>query len=69
MTNREFHKLCNATPVGTPLSFFSGGSRVRGKFVGCSGDGIVIEANEQVFTWPRHLIDAEPADHPLPSSF
>lgn len=67
MTNLEFHNLCNRTPAGTPLTFHTGTHRVRGKFVGCSEDGILIEANEKVFIWPKDLIDFGKNDYPIPS--
>lgn len=67
MTNLEFHKLCNQTPIGTPLIFNTGEHEVHGKFVGCSEQGVLIETNEQVFIWPYDLIDYGKTDYPIPS--
>jgi hypothetical protein len=67
MTGKEFHKLCNETPVGTTLSFNTGKHQLRGRFVGCTTDGVIIEANDQSFIWPRQLIDCRRADYTPPS--
>jgi hypothetical protein len=67
MKNKDFHRLCNETPIGTTLSFNTGEHQVHGKFVGCSADGVLIEANEQVFMWPRDLIDYRKTDYPFPT--
>jgi hypothetical protein len=67
MTEKEFYKLCNGTPVGTTLSFNTGNDQLRGNFVGCSADGVVIETNGQSFIWPRELIDYRKTDPQIPT--
>jgi len=67
MTDKDYRKLCSETPLGTPLSFFTGEAEVRGKFVGCSDDSVLIEANGKTFIWPRDLIDYRKSDYPIPS--
>jgi len=67
MTDKEYYKLCNETPAGTTLSFNTGEDQVRGRFVGCTEDGVMIEANGQTFIWPRELIDYRKSDYQFPS--
>jgi len=67
MTNKEFYKICSETPLGTSLTFNTGDDQVRGSFVGCTEDGVVIEANGQSFIWPRELIEYRKPDYQIPS--
>jgi len=67
MNDRQFENLCRKTPTGTPLSFGTGEVEIRGKFVGCTNDGVIIEANGRHFIWPRDLIDVGRTDYPIPS--
>ncbi len=67
MTEKEFHKLCSETETGTALSFYNGNNHVYGRFVGCSEDSVVIEANGLNFIWPRDLVDYRKSDYSTPS--
>lgn len=67
MTRKDFKTLCDTTPAGTMLSFEFQDKQVRGKFVGCSEAGVLIEANGLQFIWPRNLIDYRKSAYPIPS--
>lgn len=67
MTKSEFNRLCSETETGTPLSFNTGSEIVSGKFVGCTEDGVVIEANGQSYIWPLELLDFRKPDYQIPS--
>ncbi|PLX74100.1 MAG: hypothetical protein C0615_09775 [Desulfuromonas sp.] len=69
MTEKEFQKLCTGTPSGTTLLFHYKGSVIRGRFVGCAEDEIVIEANGRHHVWPRELCDYEESSFPFPPSY
>jgi len=67
MTNEKYKKLCAETEIGTPLVFTYRDLEIRGKFVGCAEDAIIIEANGKQVLWPRDLCDYSQSDYPLPS--
>jgi len=67
MTNQEFRKLCEETEIGTTLSLTMGVEQARGRFVGCSEDGVMLETNGRVSIWPPDLIDYRKTEHPKPS--
>ena len=67
MTRHEFKTLCDTTPAGTELLFEFRDQQVRGKFVGCSEAGVVIEANGLQLIWPRELVDYRKPAYPIPS--
>lgn len=67
MTEQEFEQLCDSTAVGTPLSFHYRDKEVRGKFIGCMEDAVIIETSGGQFIWPRQLCDAIKSTYPRPS--
>ncbi|TYO99167.1 hypothetical protein EDC39_1038 [Geothermobacter ehrlichii] len=67
MTERDFRQLCAKTPVGTPLLFSNRDIQVRGTFLGCDKDTILIEVNGYVSFWPREVCDLRSTDYPVPS--
>lgn len=67
MTEKEFEKLCTTTQPGTPLTFSDGEKEIRGTFVGCADDAVIIEAGGHNVIWPRELCDFSKSDYPTPS--
>lgn len=67
MTIEQFQQLCKITPVGTTLTFRHDGQVVKGRFVGCGHDEIVIESDDKQIIWPRELCDVRKSDYPIPS--
>jgi len=67
MTRNEFKRLCETTPQGTEVSFEFRDKQVRGKFVGCSENGVLIETNGRQFIWPKELLDYRQSSYPIPS--
>jgi len=67
MTVEEFHKLCKTTKTGTVLTFKFREAEIRGHFVGCGEDEVVIEANGKQYIWPRELCSVRKRDYPIPS--
>jgi hypothetical protein len=67
MTEQEFKALCSEIPCGTTLTFSYRDKQVRGKFVGCTADAVIIEANGQNFIWPRDLCEYRKSSYPIPS--
>lgn len=67
MTIKEFQQLCNSTPVGTTLTFKYEDHEIKGHFVGCGSDEVVIESNGKPFIWPREVCDVRKSDYPTPS--
>jgi len=67
MTNQEFRKLCDETEIGTTLSLTMEGEEARGRFVGCSEDGVMLETDGRVSIWPPDLIDYRKTTYPKPS--
>ena len=67
MTLQEFHRLCKTTKIGTTLTFKYGNQEVKGHFIGCGNDEVVIEANGKQFIWPRELCEVRKTDYPRPT--
>lgn len=67
MKLEEFHKLCKTTTVGMTLTFTYGGQEIKGHFIGCGKDEVIIESNGKQFIWPRDLCDVRKSDYPRPS--
>lgn len=67
MTTEEFTRLCSETESGTLLTFDTGSDQVRGSFIGCTEDAVIIEANGKHFIWPRDLISCRRPEYPIPS--
>jgi hypothetical protein len=67
MTREQFKKLCEKTEVGTPVSFNYRDLEIRGKFLGCAEDAIIIEANGKAILWPWELCDYSNNTYPRPS--
>lgn len=67
MTDKEFRTLCDETETGTILSLVMGDEQARGRFVGCSEDGVMLESDGRVSIWPPDLIDYRKTEYPKPS--
>jgi hypothetical protein len=67
MTEQEFHSLCSKTPSGKILIFSFRDQEVRGKFIGCAEDAVVIEANGRSYIWPRELCSYQKSTYATPS--
>ncbi len=67
MTEKEFRKLCSTTPTGTALAFRYNDIEVKGTFVGCAQDAVVVQANGRQFLWPRELCQIGKSSYPVPS--
>lgn len=67
MTVEEFQTLCKTTRVGTALIFSYEGEEIKGRFIGCGSDEVVIEANGKQFVWPRAICTIRKSDYPTPS--
>lgn len=67
MTPEKFRRLCAETEIGTPLTFTYRDLEIRGKFVGCAEDAVIIEANGKQVFWPRELCDYSTAVYPYPT--
>jgi hypothetical protein len=66
MNLKECHKLCKTTKAGTALTFTYGDQVIKGHFIGCGRDEVVIEANGKQYVWPRELCDVRKSDYPRP---
>jgi hypothetical protein len=67
MTEQEFQILCSKTPPGTTLTFSFRDQEVRGKFIGCAENAVVIEANGRGYFWPRDLCSYQESSYGIPS--
>lgn len=67
MTVEEFHMLCKTTETGTILNFKYQDTEIKGHFIGCGEDEVVIEANGRQYIWPRELCRFRKSDYPIPS--
>lgn len=67
MTDSEFAKLCRETRPGTALTFATGAGDVRGSFIGCTDDSVIIEVNGKHVLWPYDLISCRKSGYPTPS--
>jgi len=67
MTKEQYRKLCETTEVGTPIMFTYRDLEIRGKFVGCAEDAIIIEANGKQVLWPMELCDYSESTYPRPN--
>ena len=67
MTEQEFQDLCSKTPSGEILTFSFQDQEVRGKFIGCAEDAVVIEANGRGYFWPRELCSYQKSTYGTPS--
>ena len=66
MTKEQFSKLCEETEIGTSLSFSYRDLEIRGKFIGCAEDAIIIEANGKAVLWPWELCDYSKSSYSTP---
>jgi len=67
MTDKEFRTLCRETEVGETLTLMLGAQQTRGRFIGCTHDGVIIETNGRVSVWPLDLVECRKTDNPTPS--
>jgi hypothetical protein len=67
MTSNEFKTFCATTPTGTTLSLSYRNVEVKGKFVGCADNAILIEANGSVNICPYDLCEYGKSSYPIPS--
>ncbi len=67
MTEKQFRELCEATPIGTAVSFSYRDTTIRGKFIGCAEDAIVIESDGKAALWPWELCDYKTSTYPRPT--
>ncbi|NIQ96120.1 MAG: hypothetical protein GWN87_19395 [Desulfuromonadales bacterium] len=67
MTEQQFRKLCNETEIGTSVSFSYRDRTVRGKFIGCAEDAVIIETDGKATFWPWELCDYHKSSYPTPT--
>ena len=67
MTKEQFRKLCEETEIGTSLMFSYRDLEIRGKFIGCAEDAVIIEANGKQILWPWELCDYKQSSYSGPS--
>jgi len=67
MTDKEFRTLCKETEIGETLTLTLDSQQTRGKFIGCTQDGVIIESNGQVSIWPLDLVEYRKTANPTPS--
>ena len=67
MTKHEFKKFCTTTPLGTTLSLSCNNVEVKGKFIGCADNAVIIEANGSANICPYDLCDYGKSSYPIPS--
>ena len=67
MTSQEYQDLCESTEPGTTLIFSFRDMEIRGKFIGCAEDAVIIEANGKGYFWPRELCAYRKQEHGTPS--
>ena len=67
MTGREFEKICSLQKDKLPIAIRHKEFDLRGKFVGCWEESLVIEINGQYALWPCELCESEKPDYPIPS--
>lgn len=67
MTEKQFRTLCQETEIGTAVSFTYRDLEIRGKFIGCAEDAIIIEANGKQVLWPWELCDYRQSTYPRPT--
>jgi len=66
MTESEFEELSKTRRRGTTLSFYTGGQKLRGKFIGCTESGVIIEAKGRARVWQKEQIDFKKSSHSAP---
>ena len=67
MTKNEFKTFCTTTPTGTTLMLSCNNVEVEGKFIGCSDDAVIIEANGSANICPHDLCEYSTSSYPTPS--
>ena len=67
MTAHEFKILCTHIEPGTTMTFIHDGTEVRGTFIGCSEDAVIIQADDRKIRWPKDLCDYRLSPYQMPS--
>ena len=67
MTKHAFKKFCTTTPTGTTLSLNCNNVEVKGTFIGCDDNSVIIEANGSANICPHDLCDYGKSSYPIPS--
>jgi hypothetical protein len=49
------------------MTFDTGREEVRGSFIGCTEDSVIIEVNGKHVLWPYDLISCRKSGYPTPS--
>jgi hypothetical protein len=67
MTEKEFTQLCRTTPTGATLTFQYLDTEVRGNFIGCGEEAVIIEVNGRQVIWPREVCECRKNLYPIPT--